>query len=204
MNSKFRKKVIVAAISIVWFLVVVQCLKYLNGINNKRNEDETSAMKKETYHRIADLVGITTDKQWFIDDPARYYNDNSEMFMERCIEEDDDEDTIIWISIVDEMILENKAWEFDWKAELEDFTYGMEQILPDGLTVNEDSLNEDDSIPDWTESINSEWANSGYVIACFDIDSDSYVIFVCKKDIFEQLQAEAVKVDHKIDIPQNL
>ena len=159
-------------------------------------------MKNEAYHKIADLVGIPSEKQWFIEDPAKYYKENSEMFMERWIEEDEGEDTIIWFSIVDEMILEKKAWEFDWKTELEDFTYGLEQILLDGLTVNADSLNEDDSIPDWAESINSAWANSGYMIACFDIDSDSYVIFVCKKDTFEQLRVEADKVDHKIDLPQ--
>ena len=179
-------------------------MKLLELPKTEHGED-TLTMKKEIYKKIADLLEIPEDKQWFLEEPVRYYKENLETEWDIIDDEFyEDEDSVTWFCIVYEMIGENKAWELDWKEELGEFMYALEQILPDGLEVEVESLNEDDSIPDWAESINSVWTKFGYVLACFDIDSDSYVIFVCKKGTFEQLQFEANKVDKRIDLTQNL
>lgn len=98
-------------------------------------------MKNKTYHAIADLVGIPSERQWFIEDPKKYFKDN---------------------------------------------------------------LDEDDDITVWVEAVNKDWESAGYVLACFDIDSDSYEMFVCKKDVFDLLAEEAQKAGHRIDLAQNM
>ncbi len=42
------------------------------------------------------------------------------------------------------------------------------------------------------------------MLACFDVDSDGFELFVCKKDVFEQLKEEAKKAGHRIDLAHNM
>jgi hypothetical protein len=160
-------------------------------------------MKNKAYHTIADLVGIPSERQWFIEDPKKYYKENYEEYDDRSVSEDE-EDTIVWIGFIIEMTKDKTLWGMDHSFYLEDFTGCLEEILPEGLTINEDILNEDESMFEWVEVVNKDWESTGYVLACFDVDSDGFELFVCKKDVLEQLKEEAKKAGHRIDLAHNM
>ena len=100
------------------------------------------------------------------------------------------------------MISAGKSIEFDWKEELSDFIQGIERIAPDSLSIDYTQFDESDDITVWAQIITELWGN--YVIASIDIDSDSYVTFVCKKDEFKLLSNAANKTNHRIALTQNM
>ena len=167
------------------------------------NEKGVKNMKNKAYHTIADLVGIPSERQWFIEDPKKYFKETLDEYDDRFITEDE-EDTIVWVGFIIEMTRDKRLWGMDGSFYLEDFTGCLEEILPAGLSINADILDEDDDITVWAEAVNKDWESAGYVLACFDIDSDSYEMFVCKKDVFDQLAEEAQKAGHRIDLAQNM
>ena len=49
-----------------------------------------------------------------------------------------------------------------------------------------------------------DWKESNCVVAAFDIDSDSYVMFPCKKDDIERLSELAEGFGYRIDLAKNM
>lgn len=156
----------------------------------------------QSYREIVDILGLNIDDCRYIDDPRAYYNENRDVFIERGIEDNTDDETIIWFGIVNEMISTGKVIEFDWKEELDEFIYGIERIAPKSLLINNAVLDESEDITKWAQIITESW--SDHVIASIDIDSDSYVTFVCKKDELKLLSDAANKTNHRIALTQNM
>ena len=161
--------------------------------------DKSAESVSENYNVIAEQLGLTAECREIIADPWAYYNAHQDSYDERVIGSDSDIGTVIWIGIVNEMLLSHKACEFDYKEELDDFAAAMEDIMPSSL-----STPEDDDITAWAEQLTNAWSDRGYALAVFDIYSDSYVIFVCRREIPPTLSAAADKTGYRIALAQDM
>ncbi|MGN0483075.1 MAG: DUF6630 family protein [Lachnospiraceae bacterium] len=151
-----------------------------------------------------------------IKNPQDYYDRNEDRFAERGLEyemseEDEiDEDMLTveemaWIGLVDELEESRNAFEFDFKVELEEFIWGMEQIkLFDKSLLENVELNEDESIIEWTEILDKALAKDNMTLIGFDIDSDSYVISLCEKEKYSKLCSFAEAIGQRIDHPYEM
>lgn len=161
------------------------------------------------YKKIVELLDVdndTADKlNRCIDDPHAYYDENSEVYGERWVTSYTNDDMIIWLGIVDILIEKGKMFEFDWKVELEDFIYGMQEINNnEELEIDENDFDEDGDIIEWLKVLYNAWSDLGFVIAGMDIDSDSFCLLITTRDTFEKLVAEAEKTGHKIALAQDM
>ncbi len=138
-------------------------------------------------------------------DPKAYFSKYSERYEERGIDVDeDDEKTLYWIGMTDELIEGGYVAELDYKCDLEEFLASLQQlrsypliadIIP-GIT-----LNESENIEAWGEEI--ALAIEGKALFCLlDIDSDSYPLFILpfdkKGDNTLRLEELAHTYGHKI------
>ena len=155
------------------------------------------------YHELADLLDIGEDRREMIDTPEKYYEENQEAYEERSIEAGDIRN-IRLLGLTEEMLRMNLAKEFDFKVDLEDFTSELSELLPPELSLDYISLDEDCDITVWADVINKHWEDHDYVLAGLDIDSDSYVTLVVKKNRFLRLKETAGKLGHRIDLLQNM
>lgn len=175
-----------------------------------KNKDKTSKQQENiiAYQKIIELLDVDVDTaerlNHCIHDPRAYYEENAENYYERSLDSDTDDDTIIWLGIVDSLIEQGKMFEFDYSIELEDFIYGIREINKDNLAFDEDHLEEDSDIVEWFQTLYNEWSSMGIVIAGMDIDSDSYCVVITTQDAFDMLVTEAEKTGHKIALAQNL
>lgn len=135
---------------------------------------------------------------------ADYYKNHQEVFEERDIveeEEKEDEELIRWIALVDILEREGYVAERDWKDYKEDFLYyigNLNGIKSKGLKIDSDWLDEDGEITEWLEIIDEKWEKEGMAMFAFDIDSDSYVLFPCAIEKFEQLEEWAEEAGFRI------
>ncbi|MCM1543324.1 MAG: hypothetical protein NC121_18985 [Blautia sp.] len=161
------------------------------------------------YKNMVGLLDVDTDTadrlNSCISDPRTYYEEHEGLYAERGMYSKADDDTVIWLGMVDILIEQGLMFEFDWKAELEDFLYGMEQIIPgDTLTLDGECFDEDADITQWLKALHDPWMEQGYVIAGMDIDSDSYCVMITARDAFDRLAAEAGKTGHRIALAQDM
>ena len=133
------------------------------------------------------------------EDPANWFTAHQDRYGERGVDSASDPDLIQWLGLVD--ILEEYGWvcERDWKDELEDFLFFLQnlkgyQALQ--LTLDPDWFDEDDDISAWCGILSEKW--EGVCVAAIDIDSDSYVLFPVAFPQLAQLQKLAEEIGHRI------
>ena len=139
------------------------------------------------------------------EDPADWFTSHQDRYRERCILSSDDPELIQWLGLVD--ILEEHGWvcERDWKDELEDFSYFVQNLhgfQKLGLELDADWLDEDEDIPAWCGVLTEKW--EGVCVAAIDIDSDSYVLFPVASLQLAQLQKLAEEIGHCIDAVERM
>ncbi len=139
------------------------------------------------------------------EDPAGWFTAHQDRYRERCILSPDDPELIQWLGLVD--ILEEHGWvcERDWKDELEDFSYFVQNLhgfQKLGLELDPDWLDEDEDIPARCGVLTEKW--EGVCVAAIDIDSDSYVLFPATAPQFAQLQKLAGEIGHCIDAVERM
>ena len=139
------------------------------------------------------------------EDPAGWFTVHQDRYRERCILSPDDLELVQWLGLVD--ILEEHGWvcERDWKDELEDFSYfvqnlhGFQQL---GLELDPDWLDEDEDISAWCGVLTEKW--EGVCVAAIDIDSDSYVLFPTSTAQLADLQRLAGEIGQRIDAAERM
>ena len=173
--------------------------------NDKKSKQNEHIIAYQKMIELLDVDGDTTDQlNRCINDPRAYYEETAENYQERDVDSDADDDTIIWLGIVDILIEQGKMFEFDYSVELEDFIYGIQEINENDLVFDENHLDEDSDIVGWFQVLYNEWSSLGVVIAGMDIDSDSYCVLIITRDAFDALVIEAEKTGHKIALAQDL
>lgn len=163
----------------------------------------------EIYKAIAELLpgGETylAQVERCIGAPKQYYMDHEERYYDRGIDETDRNGDIIWIAIADEMLDSGNAVELDWKETKEEFYLQMQDLASKhNLELREEWLQEDGDIPMWCGILDEKWVAQGFCIAEFDIDSDSYVLFICTCETLEKLRKLGDEVLRTIDLAQEM
>lgn len=164
---------------------------------------------KEVYTRIVQILTeestIHATIENCLESPWDYFDENLERYDDRGIEDDEAEDTIVWLGIVDELIESGDAIELDWNSILEDFTYFMKELAEQkNLSLQDDWLDEDGDISSWCKVLDEKWEETGYCVGAMDIDSDSYVIFVCRRETLTELTQSGQKVGFRFDFAKNM
>ena len=141
------------------------------------------------------------------EDPASWFTAHQNRYEERGVDSVGDLDLVQWLGLVD--ILEEHGWvcERDWKDELEDFSYFLQNLhgfQKLGLELDPDWLDEDEDISAWCGVLTEKWAVQGVRIAAIGIDSDSYVLFPATAPQFAQLQKLAGEIGHCIDAVERM
>ena len=114
----------------------------------------TNELNKEIFMHMVELLTEDSSVRSAIEAclalPWDYFDENLERYDDRGIEDDEEEDTIVWIGIADELIESGDAIELDWNSILEDFTYFMKELAEKkNLPLQDDWLDEDGDIPSW-------------------------------------------------------
>ena len=159
-----------------------------------------------------ELVKTISDNEDFLQNmdscfchPREYFKDNADRYDERGITSRDAMDTFVWIAVADEMIESGIAIELDWKEEKDEFLSSIEGLANENdLVVDDVLLDDEGDIPSWCKELDNRWMKDGYCVSCIDIDSDSYVLFVCKTDKLKSLTELANSINHRIDFAQNM
>lgn len=177
--------------------------------NNDKDNTNNDIDKIEVYRNIVKLIDtndvVSERLNKCFDDPKAYFNEYRDNYDDRCMEEDEDNDTIIWIGMVDAFQDNDLLVEMDWKVERDDFVYCIKGILGDkSLPIEETWFDEEEEFTQWATILNEKWAASGYVLADMDIDSDSYCVFITDMETYEKLVTEARKAGQRIDLAQNM
>ena len=142
-----------------------------------------------------------------IANPDNWFMAHQDQYEERCIRSPDNPELIQWLGLVD--ILEEHGWvcERDWKDELEDFSYFVQNLhgfQKLGLELDPDWLDEDEDISAWCGVLTEKWASLGVRIATIGIDSDSYVLFPATAPQFDELQRLAGEIGQCIDAAERM
>lgn len=180
-------------------------------VADMRIEEKNMVVEEEasSYKSIAELVTGDTEMLGKLTEcfhsPRKYYHEHAEQYEERGFEGNESEEQIRWIGLADEMIACGAAVELDWKTDKEEFLEWIKELAKrPQLLVKDDWLKEDGDIPVWCATLDEKWAGTGFCVAAMDIDSDSYVIFICKKEALEQLKALSEKINHRFEFAKNM
>lgn len=138
-----------------------------------------------------------------VENTEDYYNDHIDDYQDRWLSYEDEETSFLqWIGCIDLLLNNNYVCECDWKEEEAEFVYAissLQGIASLSLEIDSKWFDEEQSIPDWCETLDNKWETANCVMAAFDIDSDSYVMFPCKKDDLETLSSLAKHFGYRID-----
>lgn len=161
------------------------------------------------YQTIAELVisdvEILSKLQLCFYSPQKYFRENAEPYEDRFFEGDAPDDKIIRIGIADAMIAGGTAVELDWKTDKEEFSAQIKDLADKHfLQLEEDWLEENGDIPLWCKALDEKWSGQGVCVAAIDIDSDSYVLFVCRSEVLEKLMALGKEVGCRFGFAKNM
>ena len=178
----------------------------------EKGECTVEDVKIDNVDVYRELVKTISDNEDFLQNmdscfchPREYFKDNADRYDERGITSRDAIDTFVWIALADEMIESGLAIELDWKEEKDEFLSSIEELAKENnLIVDEVMLDDEGDIPSWCKELDNRWMKDGYCVSCIDIDSDSYVLFVCKTDKLKSLTELAKSINHRIDFAKNM
>lgn len=135
--------------------------------------------------------------------PNLYYERNKSKYKERGIDNSSNIDTVIWIGLVNCLIKNNCLCERDYKDELEDFIYFMNSMNYD-VKFDKEELNENGYVADWCAELDKKLQPKNLCVGGVDIDSDSYVMFICERNTLEKLSQLAKNINHNITFASKL
>lgn len=169
----------------------------------KKSEDNGGCSYiPELARLMTDNEAVIANLSTAIEDPDSYFADNAARFAERGIDvKNGSRGEMYWIALTDELCESGCAFEVDYKCELEDFLWALEQLDNYGL-ISDDigslKLDEDEDIEAWGEEINRALAERAFV--CYiDIDSDSYPLVIVSGDALEEVRKLAADNGHSIE-----
>lgn len=142
-----------------------------------------------------------------VENTADYYNTHIDDYQDRWLSDEEETSLLQWIGCIDLLINNKYVCECDWKEEMNEFVFAissLQGIASLSLHIDSKWLDEEQSIPQWCETFDDKWEKSNCVVAAFDINSDSYVMFPCKKDEIETLSRLAKHFGYRIDYAKNM
>lgn len=175
----------------------------------QNTEPKEEAITKEEIEKIYEiLVNCITNKDEkvlaevkdCITATVDYAEKHQERYEMRGIDIVQDEEELQWIGLVDILIENGYAEEFDWKCEKEEFELlfklrQFEKLYP---TLSKPELDETGNIESWCSVIDRKWKADKVCVAQLDIDSDSYVVFPIDKSILNTVSKKAGEIGQVI------
>ena len=187
------------------------------GFFKSRQEKEVPDTHEEPHyhHPLLEIVRIVCSNNPEILDSARkcikntekYYQSHLEDYEARGMSLKNPPASLQWMGCIDLLIHHQFACECDWCEELSGFLSAvsdLKTVKRHSLEIEESWFQQQDSIPQWCEILDKKWEKSGYVLAAFDIDSDSYVMFLCQKNFLKKLKDLAESLGFRIDLSMNM
>ena len=171
--------------------------KLLKDYNRESNEDilKTARIISLDNKEVIQQVELAIDK------PKKYLGDHADRFSERGINFADkkaanefDVDELLLLAMVDELEEHGYVFELDWKCELSDFLWGLEQIKNYNFiadVIPTVSFDEDEDIEIWGKDLNTALGGKAYV--CYiNIDSDSFPLTIVTAEAFKNIPISMV------------
>ena len=132
---------------------------------------------------------------------SNFFHMHKQSFAERGIDTMSDlaayDSGKIWLlGLVDILIKHDYACELDWKADIEEFVWAVEQLFivrAMSLPVNSFGLFEDDDVELWLTELNKNWQTLNFCLLQVDINSDSYVLVPCLLHVLDKVMDTAAK-----------
>lgn len=168
-----------------------------------------STIDKDVYTEIAKLLtldkAVLSDLALCFESPKAYFDMNFERYDERGFEGSEDLDVLAWIGIVDELIESGDIIELDWNECPEEFILQMKDMADKKhLKIEEEWFDKNEDIILWCEILDQKWKEQGFCVGAMDIDSDSYVMFICENEILEKLVLLGKKISKRFDRATNM
>ena len=144
---------------------------------------------------------VMTDIAACTGEPSAWFEAHQDRYEARGVNSAEDANLVQWLGLVD--ILEEHGWvcELDWKDELEDFSYFVQNLRGFqklGLELDQDWLDEDEDISAWCGVLAEQWSAQGVRMAVIGIGSDSYVLFPASVGQLTALQTLAKEIGQYI------
>lgn len=162
-------------------------------------------------NELLEIVRIVSFGDEEILEKAREYIENTEGYCRKYSEDfvsmEEDVSLIRWNRCIDLLISHEDACVCDWKAEAEDFFFAvssLRRIRYLSLKISEKWFQKELSVDKWCEVLDEKWKKQDCVMAAFDMDSDFYVMFPCRKNDFIRLSELADRTGQRIDLAGNM
>ena len=154
---------------------------------------------------ITDIIAPGDDLvEYFMADltsnPMKFFDESHYELEERSVQRED-EDSVIWLGMVEVLLEQGYACELDYKESLDEFVASVKSLKGAerlGLSMDEAWFDPEKDVPDWCKTLDDQWKGNGCCMGFIDIDSDSYVIFPCTLSELDDLQEIASDIDHWI------
>lgn len=161
----------------------------------------------EDFCNIASLISsndndVAKQLDFAVSEPEKYLKENAQQFWERNIDFEDydsadefEPEELLFLAMTNELEEHGYAFEVDWKCELEDFLWALEQIKTYDLisdVIPELELSEDGDVEEWGEKINNALEGKA-MIGVIGINSDSYPLIIVSAETLEKIQGLAKK-----------
>lgn len=144
----------------------------------------------------ADDKEVAKQMEAILNNPLKYFKENAERYGTRGIHFEDEDlarkfelAELLHLGMVDELEEQGYLFEVDWKCELEDFLWALEQLKGYCLisdVMNRVELDENDEVESWIQEINATLDGKAY-ISYVDINSDCYPLVIVSKDAYKVL-----------------
>ncbi|MDE6727023.1 MAG: hypothetical protein K2J80_03665 [Oscillospiraceae bacterium] len=152
---------------------------------------------------ITDNKSVLANLKTLLETPDSYFADNAARYAERGMDvKTRSHKELYWIALADELSEGGCMFEVDWKCELEDFLWALEQLNDYDLVksaVLSLELPEDGDVEVWGEELNAALDGKTFV-CCIDIDSDSYPLMIVTAETLERIQKLAADNGQMIDV----
>lgn len=173
-------------------------------------EEKWNSADEETFNNIVELLTDDTEVLNELSDcfsaPTEYYHKYPEEFGEP--DSPASPKVIAWYAIINCLADKELILLFDVKTDMELFLQGMRLLAErKELTIEDSWFPPSDGycyVAHWCAILDERWSKQGFVVAAFDIDSDSYAVFVCKQSDYEKLQCLARKANQRFALAKDM
>lgn len=159
------------------------------GILGRLFKTDKNENEKKNFSYIYEITELITNNNSGIINALR----------ENIMQSDSDDEC--WLGMVDLLDEESYAFGIDYKCELEDFLWALEQLKTYSLIdidLSSLNLNENENVESWGKQINIALGGRAY-ICLIDIDSDSYEIIIVSSEVCEKISRIAHNNRHMIE-----
>ncbi|NME35127.1 MULTISPECIES: DUF6630 family protein [Fusobacterium] len=152
---------------------------------------------------------VINQLKYSFDNIRKYLIENKEfIYMEKDIDNMSNSEIKFVKFYILSQILEKNGYLYylDWKCELEDFKM-IENLLKNisnDYSLDNIEFDEDDDITTWSEIFDEEFKSKNILLASFDLDSDTYGVFLISYKEFEKIEKLLKNSDLRIDFTKNL